>query len=169
MYQTDNTSASSKGAKTRIIATAIAAVLGVILTFCAAFGSSFSIKTLLEFPFALATMVGVLGLCTWVFVKWFSVMGKKPIGWAAKFWRSFLPLNLFTLFIKAYLWLVIIIVSYLIPTSIVGGLISAIVMGILRITAASSFLGSLAMVALGLGTCAGLWALVKRDLQALAA
>ncbi len=168
MYQTNNTSASSKGAKTRIIATAIAAVLGIILTFSAAISSGFSLKTVLEFPFALATMVGVLGLCTWAFVKWFHIMGKKPIGWAAKFWHSFLPLNFFTLFIKAYLWLVIIIVSYLIPTCIVGGLISAIVMGILRITAASSFLGSLAMIVLGLGTCAGLWSLVKRDLQALA-
>ncbi len=158
---------SPKGAKARLVATAIAALLGVISALSAAFSSEFSIKTILEFPFALATMVGILGLCAWSFVKWFNLMGKKPIGWAAKFWHSFLPLNLFTLFIKAYLWLVIIIVSYLIPTSIVGGLISAMVMGILSITATSSFLGVLALFAIGLGACAALYGLVKMDLRSI--
>ena len=160
---------SPKGAKSRLVVTAAAAVLGAVMAVAATLSAEFSLRTILEFPVALASMIGIFGLSAWMIAKWISFMGRKPIEWAAAFWHSFLPLNLFTFLIKAYIWVIIIIASYLIPTSVIGGLIGLLVSGVASLAITNGLLGVLGLAVAGAGACALLYAAVKTDLRSLKA
>ncbi len=59
-------------------------------------------------------------------IKWMSFVGGRSLRWANNFWRSFLPLNLFTLFKKMGIRWAMVVVPLFIPLSLIGMLFSSV-------------------------------------------
>ncbi len=123
------------GAILRLAILAIGLLIGIMAAFSAS--ASYSgqgfLYRFVRF-FADIGAVGMVSVFFWCASKWCGFLGSRTLGWAGSFWDSFMALNLFTLAVKACIWISIVVA----PFTIGMGAMLMPVMGLVSLMANTS-------------------------------
>ncbi|MBR6563232.1 MAG: hypothetical protein IKK70_04770 [Clostridia bacterium] len=116
-----------RGAIARLIFMAIAAVIGIVASY-AAIGYTGFAKAFIN-----SSMGFIVAAIIWPIWKWVGFILPKCWGWAKAFWQSFEALNLFTLYIKFCIFVIILFLPMSIATGGMSALCSLIVYAMMNI------------------------------------
>lgn len=97
------------GAIARLIVMALMILLGMCVVIGSAFSNEMSFGELITgVTWGTGTML-LLGAWIWIVMKWIGYIAPKSLQWAKSFWCAWHPLTFFGLYIKAMIFLVILI------------------------------------------------------------
>ncbi len=112
-----------RGAILRLIVMALAVIIGIVASY-ASIGETGFAKAFIN-----SSMGFIFAAVVWPIWKWVGFILPKSWSWAKSFWQSFEALNLFTLYIKFCIFVVILFL----PVSIATGGVSALCFLMVRV------------------------------------
>lgn len=104
------------GAIARLVVMYLMAVIGIISAFGSIFAFDYTIGQFIVESIGGIGLMFLLGAWFWIIMKWVVFIAPKSLGWAKSFWRAWHPFTFFGLYIKAMIFVVVLIAPISIGT-----------------------------------------------------